>query len=236
MNRLLSTVRLDVTVQARSKLYAIGIGIAVVFGLVIRALIGREFLDLALPAVVLFGMGGTTYVFVAGMVILEKAEHTIDAQLVTPLRVSEYLSSKLLTLTLFALLECVIIVAIAWGPSEIRIVPLLAGILFMGSFFTLCGLTRVARHGSVTGFLMPGAFLWGLIMPLPLLDHFGLWPSPIWYLWPTQAHLLLLKAGFAPVAAWKLAYAVLYSAASVALAYRWARRAFDRYVVRTVGS
>lgn len=236
MKRLLSTVRLDVTVQARSKLYVIGIGIAFVFGLVVRALIGRELLGLALPAVLLFALGGTTYVFVAGMVIFEKAEHTIDAQLVTPLRVPEYLASKLLTLTLFALLECAIIVVVAQGPRGVRIVPLLAGILIMGAFFTLCGLAQVARHSSVTKFLMPGAFLWGLIVPLPLLDHFGIWPSLFWYLWPTQAHILLLKAGFAPVDAWKLVYAAIYSVATLALAYGWARRAFDRFIVRRVGN
>jgi fluoroquinolone transport system permease protein len=235
VRRLLSTIRLDVTVQARSKLYAIGIGLAVLFGLMVRFLIGREFLALALPAVFLFGVGGTTYVFVAGMVLFEKTEHTLDAQLVTPLRVPEYLASKLLTLTLFSLLECAVIAAIAWWGSEgVRIVPLVAGILAMGAFFTLCGLIQVVRHGSVTRFLMPGAFLWGLIVPLPLLDHFGIWPSPLWYLWPTQAHLLLLTAGFEHVPGWQLAYAALYSAATVALAYLWSRRAFDRFVVQRV--
>jgi len=231
----LSTIRLDVTVQARSKLYTLGVGIAVALGFAVRGLLGRDFPGLILPALLLFVVGGTTYLFVAGMVIFEKAEHTLDAQLVTPLRIPEYLVSKLLTLTLFALLEGAIIVAIANGREGIRALPLLAGIVAMGSLFTLCGLVQVAGQSSVTKFLMPGAFIWGSIVPLPLVDHFGIWPSPLWYLWPTQAHLLLMKAGFEPVANLKLAYAAIYSVVSIAVAFRWARRAFDRFVVRRAG-
>ena len=124
---------------------------------------------------------------------------------------------------------------IAYGLGGFRVLPLLAGMSVMGLLYTLCGLIQVVRYSSVTRFLMPGAFVFGTVAPLPIFGHFGLWPGPLWYFWPSQAPLLLLKAAFEPIAPWQLAYATVYSAASLTLAYLWAWRAFDHHVVRGAG-
>ncbi len=231
MKRLSSTLRLDFTLQLRSKLYVMGLGVAVFIGFVLRGFFNQEQLRVLLPALFLLALGSTTYLFLGGMVIFEKAERTLEAQKVTPLRVDEYLASKLATLSLFAALESVVVLAIAYGFSRVRILPLAAGLLVMGLLYTLIGLVQVARHDSVTEFLMPGAFVVSGLIHLPVIDHLGLWPSPLWYAWPSQAPLLLMRSAFTPVAPWQAAYAVGFSLLSLAVFYVWARRAFRRHLL-----
>ncbi|HEV8191785.1 MAG TPA: hypothetical protein VGP82_09920 [Ktedonobacterales bacterium] len=56
---------------------------------------------------------------------------------------------------------------------------------------------------------------------LPLLDHFGLVRSPLFYLHPVQPALVLMRAAFAPAQPWQIVYGVLGSAFWLWLAYIW---------------
>ncbi len=237
MTRLASTVRLDVQLQARSWLYHIGIVVALCLGGAGAWLLDHEALQLILPSMLVLGMGNTTYMFVSGMVLFEKGERTFDAQTVTPLRVGEYLASKTMTLTGFAMVEALIVLVIAYGFDDLQPLPLFAGLAIMGLLFSLCGLAQVVRYDSVTDFLMPAAFAVATIASLPVLGSLGLWSSPLFYLWPTQPPLILLEAAFLrPVATWQLIYAVLYSAVCTTAGIVWAKRSFERFIVGKVGA
>ena len=233
MRRLLATLRLDFRLQLRSQLYTIGIGIAVFFGLLLRLSVDPQPMRTVLPALFLLTLGSTTYLFAGGMVLFEKAEGTLDAQKVTPLRVDDYFASKLLTLGGFALVESMILVILTHGFAGLRMVPMFAGLLVMGGLYTLIGLGQIARHDSITEFLMPSAFVVGAVLPLPVLDHLDLWPGLGWYAWPSQAPLLLMRAAFEPIAGWQWVYALAYSALSLGALYLWARRSFRQHLLMT---
>lgn len=232
MSHLLSTMRVDVILQARSRLYHIGIGVAVVMGVVVRLFIDHDVLRSALPILILLGMGNTTYVFVAGMVLFEKGEHTLDAVVVSPLPVSVYLLSKILTLTAFAAVETAILLVIAFGVAGFNPLLIAMGACAVGVMFTLTGLAQVVRYNSVTDFLMPGAVIVGLVPALPLVDVLGIWPSPMWYLVPTYAPLLILTAAFRSIEPWQWVYAVGYSALVIAAGSVLARGEFLKHIVQ----
>lgn len=89
-------------------------------------------------------------------------------------------------------------------------------------------------HTQETAYLLPSVLvLLGLM--LPLVDHFGLWPSPVFYLHPLQPALVLLRAGFADAAPSELAYAFGAGLSWLALAFMWAERTLGRFVVRAAG-
>ncbi len=232
MSHLLSAMRVDVILQARSRLYHIGIGIAVVMGVVVRLFIGHDALRSALPILVLIGMGNTTYVFVAGMVLFEKGEHTLDALVVSPLSVPAYRLSKVITLTAFAVVETAILLVIAFGVTGFNPWLLALGALAVGVMYALTGLVQVVRYNSVTDFLMPGAMIVGLVPALPLLDVLGIWPSSMWYLIPTYAPLLILTAAFRSIETWQWVYAIGYSALLIAVGSVLARGAFVKHIVQ----
>jgi hypothetical protein len=78
------------------------------------------------------------FFFMAGLVLLEKGEGTLEAQVVTPLRTGEYLASKVITLTVLSLLESVLLVLLAVG-LDINWLALLAGVALMTPLLALAG-------------------------------------------------------------------------------------------------
>lgn len=232
MNRLMSTVGLDVRLQARNNLYTIGIVVAALTGIIGRSFLGVTSVAALLPGLWLGAIGSTTFMFVAGMVLFEKGERTLDALIVTPLRIPTYMLSKVVTLTAFALVESLLVLFVAHGPGDVSFVPLVAGIVFLGVMYTLLAVAQVVAHTAVTDFLVPGGFLVLTVLQLPFLHAFGFWTHPALYVVPTQATVILMQGGFSPREPWQWAYGVGYSLMSIAAAAWLARRQFERHIVQ----
>jgi fluoroquinolone transport system permease protein len=235
MKRLVATTRLDMAVQARSKLYAVAIGLAVLLGFGMRFLLPRDLMPTLLPLFYLFSVGGTAYLFVAGMVIFERGEHTLDAQIVSPLRVNEYLVAKTLSLLIVVLLESFLVLGIAYGFRDLNLLLFFGGVTLMSVGLTLGGFVQVCRYKSVTDFLLPAATVL-IVLQLPWLGLSGIVSSPVWYLVPTMAPTLLLVAALRPIAAWEMVYALLYSLLTIGILFWWARRAFYNHLILKGGA
>ena len=227
---LLATLKLDVKLQARSKLYGVGIAVAVILGVLGRFLIGPDYAAKGVPILYLLGLGGTTYIFGASLILMEKSQGTLQALRVTPLTTGQYLSSKLITLILFAAVEGAIVQVIGFWGVSFNPLPLAAGVLTLGLMNTLVGLGQVASHDSVLKFLMPGAALIGSAMQWPFLGVLEIGPEWLWYAIPTNGPLLMMLAAFEPLDLWQWVYAIVMTTASIALAAWWARRRFRTHI------
>ena len=109
-----------------------------------------------------------------------------------------------------------------------------AGVALTAALYCLYGFLVVARYDSINEYLFP-SMLYTSVLSLPLLDYFGVWETPLVYLHPVQAPLVLLEAAFRPVAAWELVYGVLYGGLWVGVMGGLAVRAFGRFVVAREG-
>jgi fluoroquinolone transport system permease protein len=230
MTTLPATLRLDVRLQARSRLYTIGLSMAVALGLVARGLLSDVEAGRVLGAFYLLGIGSTTYVFGASLVLSERSHGTLQALRATPLTSKVYLGSKILTLSAFALVESAILYAVGFWGVSVSPVPLILGVVSLGVVYTAVGMGQVAAHDSVTSFLMPGALLVGSLLQLPFLYVLGVGPLGAWYFVPTQGPLLLMLAGFESLEPWQWLYAVGMSSAAIAGSWWWARRRFLAFV------
>ena len=230
MSLLSATLRLDIRIQARSRLYAIGIAVAVVLGMVARYVFDDPQAGRVLATLYLLGVGGTTYIYGASLLLLEKSQGTLQALRTTPLTSNAYIGSKAVTLTTFALVESGIIYLIGFPGVEVRIWSLVLGVASLGVAYTLVGMGQVAAHDSVTSFLMPGALIVGGILQLPFLYVLGVGPDGLWYAIPSQGPLLLMLGAFEPLEPWQWGYAIGISAASVGASAWWARRRISRFV------
>jgi len=241
MYRLWATVRTDVRLQFRNGFYYVTLFVVGVWVLLLAQLPTVK-VDVAwlVPALLLGNLVITTFYFVAGLVLLEKGEGTLEAQVVTPLRGGEYLAAKVATLVGLALVENVAIVAILWrghllgANIHLALVPLVAGLSLGAAIYTLAGFVSVVRYTSVNEYLFP-SMLYMFLLSLPLLPYFGLGHSEWFYWHPMQAPLLLLRAALQPVAGWQLVYALLYGGLWVALLSAAGRRLFVRFVVEKEG-
>lgn len=234
--RLFSTVKLDVLVQWRQRLYIIGVGLAVLIGLGLRQMADAEALQTLLPVMFLLAVGGTTFIYIAGLIVFERSEHTLDAMFVSPLRLAEYLASKLISLTLLVLVEGTTLVLLAGGVEGGSYAPvinwllILGGTALMGAMLTLCGVILVVRFDTITDFLMP-ALLVAVPLQIPALYFAGLSDSPLWLVIPTSAPTMLIWGAWNGLEAPQLLYGIAYSLLVIAVAYVWASRAFTHHVI-----
>lgn len=232
MKRMLSTILWDIRLQFRNGFYYVSAIVALGFVLILRQL---NMVDWAMlwPVIILENLVVNAFYFTAALVLLEKAEGTIEAQVVTPLRPGEYLASKAISLGLLSLFETLMLVVLVTGPG-FNWPLLVTGVMLLIAFYTFYGFIVVARYDSITDFLLPSA-IWVIWFSLPLLYFFGIWPGWVLYLHPLQAPLLLMQAAFEPLEGWQLLYGFAYSLLWVGIAYRLARRAFRNFVIRKQG-
>ncbi|HEX6904673.1 MAG TPA: ABC transporter permease [Thermoanaerobaculia bacterium] len=236
MTRLLATLRRDVTSQVRYGLYAVSVFIVLVWGVLLGLLPGAAEIDVAVivPAFLAGNLLATTFYFMAGLVLLEKDEGTLSALVATPLRDSEYLLSKLITLTALAVVESLLVVALLFGKG-FRWDLLIAGTALLGALYVLAGFLAVVRYDSINEWLFPSAVVVTALL-IPLLPHFGLTRHGF-YLHPATPAFLLLRAACDPasVKGWEIVYGLLGSLFWLGMGFVWARRSFDRFIVRSAG-
>lgn len=232
MTRLLSTLRCDVRLQFRNGFYYVSAFVAAVFVLGLRQLPEVHWARWW-PPILLENLVINAFYFMAGLVLLEKGEGTLEAQIVTPLRSGEYLASKVLSLGLLSCLESFAIVVLVSGLG-FKWPLLAASVLMLIAIFALYGFFVVARYDSITEFILPSA-AWTIGLSLPLLYYFNIWRSWVMFLHPLQAPLVLMQAAFEPVPGWQVLYGVLYSLLWIGVAFHFTRRAFYRFVIAKEG-
>ena len=228
MTRLLSIARWDVSLQFRNGFYYVSTITAAFFIIFLKQLKGVD-LGYWWPAIITGNLTINAFYFMASIILLEKGEGTMEAQIATPLRPWEILTSKVLTLGLLSLFETLAIVVMVQG-MDLNWAPLVTGIVLFIAMLALYGFIVVARYDSISEFLLPSV-IWTLWFSLPLLYYFDIWRSWIMFLHPLQGIFILLRSAFVSVPAWQLAYGIGYSLLWTGIMMAISLRAFQRFVV-----
>lgn len=231
MSRFASTVRLDLLLQLRYGFYYAAAFVVVLWAALLIPL-PESALSFATPLVVFAELAVIGYYFVAGMVLFEKDERTLYALISTPLRFSEYLGSKLATLTLMAVAASLIVVVAGHG-SDFDVTLLMLGVVLTSLISILAGFISVLPFNSISRYLVPSQ-LPLFVMALPLVPFLDIWQNPIFYLIPTHGALILLGGAFGTItpATWQILYSILYGILSIGILCLVARSTFDHYIVR----
>lgn len=239
MTRLLSAIRNDMLVQWRTGLYVIGISAAVLSALALGYLTPAEHLAIAVAAVMLLAVGGSTFLYVGAMQMFERDEGTLRALIASPLNMDEYLGAKIVSLTILAGLEAAVMtggamayIAFKGGEVSLPNLPILAlAVVLIGVIFTLMGVIMAARYTSITAYLVPMSAV-ATVLQLPLFYFMGVFTHWAFLVIPTGAPTMLMLGAFRPLETWELVYALGYSALQLAVVAIWARAAFDRHVAK----
>lgn len=221
MSRLAATVGTDLRLQLRNGFY-LATTFIVVFSIVLLRWLPEDTARLLLPIIIIENVLANSFYFVSGLLLLERIEGTFAAQAATPLRVTEYLASKIGTLTLLSLLESLSIAAVVLGFGP-WLLTISAGIALAAVLFCLVGIALVVRYDSFNEYLMPSV-LYTFVLTLPIFGLFGL-GSESWYLpHPLQGPLALMTPD-APHSAADLVYSIGYPLVWIVPAYLAGRRA-----------
>lgn len=240
MSRLLSMMKVNVMVQLRNNLYTIGIVVAVITAGMLAWLGSAEQLFSIVPTLLLLVVGGTTFLYVGAMIFFEKDQGTLNATIVSPVRPSEYLWSKIITLTALATLESMIMVGGAmlvmsfYETGALPNIPLLLiGALAIGVLYTLMGIILMVRFDTITDFLIPMTFVI-IVLQLPFVYFWGVFEFSALLVIPTSAPAMLMRGAFMPLADWEWAYGVGYTAVLIIALTFWAYRAFAAHIIMKV--
>jgi fluoroquinolone transport system permease protein len=168
--------------------------------------------------------------YIAALVVFERDQHTLNALFVSPLRLTEYLNSKIITLTTLVTVEGVTLVLVSLGAVGTNWSLLIAGTALLGVIFTLFGTILIVRFATITSFLMPAGLV-TLFLELPAIYFAGLSDSPLWLLIPTSAPMMLIWGAWHTVELWQTVYALVYSAVILGIGYRWAMGAFTSHIL-----
>lgn len=230
MNRLFATIAADLRLQLRNGFYAAtGFVLAVTGAL---ALFAAQQFDLGwlLPLVVLNNLMITAFYFIAALVLLEKAEGSLQARAVTPLRPSEYVWAKVATLVLLSLAHNLLFALLLRGMG-LNVVLLAAGVVVATAQLTLVGFAAVARYDALNTYLFPSLPVAAALM-FPLLPYTLGWEHPLLYLHPLQAPFELMRAAVMPRPIWRIGYGFVYGVFWIGVMFLLARRAW-RHVQAT---
>ena len=235
MRRLVATLQWDVVNQFRQGFYLAS-------GVVVLALVGVATLLPAaagalIPAILLTNMTIATFVFLGGLVLLEKGEGTLEGMIISPLRPEEYLASKIATLTLLAVIENIAITGMAISEGLVGPVNwawILLGSALAGALYTTLGFLTVIRYDSINDFLFPMIFA-TVLLELPGAVCFGMPEFPVLAVFPTYALLWIFRAALEPVPAMTLTYAIGYPLLCLIIAFLVGRKMLRRYVAGQLG-
>jgi len=236
-SRLQATFLCDIRLQARNGFYYAAVAVAAITVVVLR-LLPVDDLAWLLPAMIVNNLIVNGFYFMSGLVLLEKAEGSIEAQIVTPLRSGEYLAAKVGALALLSLVENLTI-ALAVAGLDFRPDLLATGIVLGAALYALAGFVVVARYDAINTFLLPSVG-YMLLLGLPLLTYFGIGRDPVvatlLLAHPLQPILVLLSAAVEPAPPAVILYGLAAGAAWVAIFAWWANRSFRRFVVDKVNA
>lgn len=227
LKRIASSFRWEVALQFRNGFYY-AVGFIMAFWVLIYTQLPQLDLRAVLPGALLGNLLVTTFYFMAGLVMLERSEGSLEARVVTPLRGGEYLLVKVLALSLLVLAENLLIAGLFSG-FHMALIPLALGLLFAGAVFCLVGFLAVVRYDSINEFIMP-SMLYTVLLLLPLLNFFGVVESPLFSLHPAQAGLILMEGGFRALTLQEWVYGLSFNLIAVLILFVLCRRAFRRFV------
>ena len=169
------------------------------------------------------------FVFIGALVLFEKTNRSLQALVVTPMEPREYLLTHIITLTGIALIASLALVVLSQGVV-FNYLYFFTSVVLTSAFFILAGFVAVSRFSSVNEYFIAGAGAL-MVLNIPLIHYFGLSDNGLFYLFPTQASLILLSGIFEPVSLFDSIYAVAMLSAWIVLGYYLAKRMFQTHIV-----
>jgi fluoroquinolone transport system permease protein len=222
-----SLTKYDILFQLKQGFYTVYAILVVIYLLILFYLP----LSVRMPITAYIILNDTSVVgiiFVGALVLLEKQQNILQSLFITPLKLSTYLWSKVLSLTLIALLASVIIGLLPRGMLD-NWVAMLSAVILTSVFFTFLGLGVAARVNTLNQYIA-GIMVAGIIMVAPVALYFFIPNLSIVFPINAAIDLLITAPGVQTVKGIiaDTAVLILWSI----LAFLWAKYQFIKYIIQ----
>ncbi|MBK8388902.1 MAG: hypothetical protein IPL23_06235 [Saprospiraceae bacterium] len=187
----------DLLLIFRNKIIVISIVVTAIYVLIFKGLSTFGDMEKFLILVIFNDPALLGFLIVGVMVLFEQNENTLQALAVTPMKVSHYLWSKSILLSLLSMLCCVFMVMASKGIENVNLPFLMSAAFITTLLFAFIGFIMVAGERNFSSFMLKSV---GVIMLLaaPFLAYFDLLPKLPFYIFPTQIAIDLFDIAFHP--------------------------------------
>jgi fluoroquinolone transport system permease protein len=210
-------MRWDFIHLLRNQLITISIILALVYFGIFYLIKGLGNVDNFLVLIIYNDPVITGYVFAAVLLLFERNQNTLQALSVTPIRLSQYLWSKAIVLSILAWVVALamMVATHGWGFQFIHFT---AGVCLATLLSVFCGFILTAGCTSLNT-LIARSVPFFVIFALPFLGIFRIVETPLWYAIPSYPGALLVKAAVSGLPLGDIIYGYLFGAAAVIVSY-----------------
>ena len=178
-------------------------------------------------------------VFVGALVLFEKSENVLQALVITPMIVDDYILTKISSLTILSIISASIFIILLnlFSNIEFEIIFLASGIILTSVMLILLGFILVSRVNSINEYLLAMIVAFLVLLFPPMLHLSGIYENVIFYLWPTHASFILFMGVFNSnsLELWEIIYGVVYQMIWIVVLYFIAKKAFHKHIVMKGG-
>ena len=191
--RLIHAVWADMQFQMKQGFYLVYVIITIMY-LIILSFLPPDILSIALPLVVFSDPSVLGLFFIGGIILLEKTQGVLMVLVVTPLRATEYILSKVISLALISVLAAFTITLFSIYGSVNWLLLVLSTILTSG-LFTMSGIMINAGCNTVNQYMLK-TIPYMLLFVLPCFSLIGFPFSYLFTVIPSVAALRLMLGAF----------------------------------------
>lgn len=229
--RLIRMVQHDIRFQWRHRFYHAYFLVCCVYLLLLQCL-PTIYKEKAAMILTFSDPSALGLIFAGGILLLERDQGILDSLFVTPLRLTEYLISKAISLSLLSLAAAWAIHSFSLGlPNSPFLFSI--GVLLSSSFFTLLSIGIVVRTQSINGFILLSQ-LYALPFVLPLLSMLDWGPRIIYAPFPTYGSLLLLSSIYRSVTLAEGIFSISILLIGNLGVFLWAKQSFQNHILHRI--
>ena len=226
--RLLHAIWADIRFQVKQGFYYVYVGITIMY-LIILSFLPHDILVVVTPLIVFSDPSVLGLFFIGGIIMLEKLQGVMMVMVVTPLRPEEYILSKVISLTIIAVLAGIAITGFSLH-SGINWLILVLSVVLTSGIFTLCGIMITAGCHTINGFILK-VIPYMILFTLPCLSLVGFPYSWLFTIVPSVAALRLMMGAYTGIPVVEALGLILYLAGLNYLFYRFTIRVFENKII-----
>ncbi|MBN1649318.1 MAG: ABC transporter permease [Spirochaetales bacterium] len=226
-------VRQDIKYQFRNGIYLV-YGILVVIYIVAISLLPPEGKIYAGIFTIFTDTGVLGFFFVGAVVMFERNEQLFESLFVTPVRIGEYMASKVLSFLVLATGCSILIYFVSASVSVAGFILVIVAITFSTLLFTILGIGVAVIAPSLNHYFMY-SIAFSILMVPTILEYFGLFSTLFVYLSPTTGILHLIHTAYRGGADWEIGLAIGSLLPWIAVSFMVVRKKLDQLVSMRIG-
>ena len=225
IKRTFSSLKADIAFQTKQGFLAVYVVVAAIY-IIILSQLPQSILQYAVPIVVFTDPSVLGLIFIGGILMLEKEQGVTQFLAVTPLKFSEYIISKVLSLAAISLVAGLII-SISSYHGAANYLLVCTSIMLVSIFFSLLGYIISQKCTSVNSFIMKSVPFIALFI-IPCFSIIGFKGSELFLAVPTVAAFRLMIGAYTGIKTLFALALVLYVALWDAFMIFLAKKSYEK--------